>query len=590
MNKKILAVIPARAGSKGIPHKNYRPFDGRPLITYAIENALASRNITDIVVTTDDPVIKDIARKYSGVLVVDRPADLSGDKVTLDGVIFHALEWFVKANAPVDYCVTMQPTSPLLSVDTLDEAISAFMSDEVNDATVSVVDDRHLAWGVVRDVPVPKYKARLNRQQMPPEYREAGAFVISKADAVTASSRWKNNRITVSVIPSGEAVDIDTMDDWIAAEALAKSRRCRNAAVSRPEMSNWERVIADGDVYLVAEIGVNYYDIAAKNNISPMAAAKLMVKEAKDAGINAVKFQSYKAGTIASKFAQSYWDLNMNPITSQYELFKMFDHFGESEYAELADYARDIGIDFLSTPFDYASADYLDRMMGIYKISSSDLSNLPFIEYIALKQKPIFISIGASNLDEIEAALAVIRRVNDSPIAILHCVLEYPTPIEHANLEKIRTLKNRYPDLYVGFSDHTIATEDCIAQQTAALLGAQIIEKHFTLDKTLSGNDHLHSMDPADARRIIASFRRAKMLLGNGGLSCLDSELVSRANARRSLVLTRAVKAGEILEESMVTFKRPGTGISPSRKNQVLGRIFKRDLAEDSILTDDDLC
>ena len=164
-----------------------------------------------------------------------------------------------------------------------------------------------------------------------------------------------------------------------------------------------------GRFALIAEIGVNYYDIARKHGISPMEAAKRMVKEAKDAGIHAVKFQTYKAGTLAAKESPSYWDTNEEATRSQYELFKKFDRFGYDEYSELADYCGELGIEFLSTAFDFESADYLYELMDVYKISSSDLTNLPFVEHQAKKRKPILLSTGASTEEEIDRALAVIK-------------------------------------------------------------------------------------------------------------------------------------------------------------------------------------
>ena len=154
--------------------------------------------------------------------------------------------------------------------------------------------------------------------------------------------------------------------------------------------------------FLIAEIGVNFYDIAEKENISDMDAAKLMIDEAKACGVDAVKFQSYKAETIASRNSPAYWDLSEEPTTSQFELFKKFDKFGADEYRELASYCKEVGIMFLSTPFDFESVDYLDEFMDIYKISSSDLTNIPFIKYIASKNKPILLSTGASTLKEIK--------------------------------------------------------------------------------------------------------------------------------------------------------------------------------------------
>ena len=186
--------------------------------------------------------------------------------------------------------------------------------------------------------------------------------------------------------------------------------------------------------FLIGEIGVNFYDIAKKENITPMDAAKLMIKEAKNAGIDAVKFQTYKAEKIASRNSPAYWDLDEEPTTSQFELFKKFDSFGSEEYRELAEYCREVGIMFLSTPFDFEAIDFLDDLMDVYKISSSDLTNIPFIKAIALKNKPIILSTGASTLKEIKEAVNAIEEVSNVDIGLMHCVLSYPTKDEDANL------------------------------------------------------------------------------------------------------------------------------------------------------------
>lgn len=345
--------------------------------------------------------------------------------------------------------------------------------------------------------------------------------------------------------------------------------------------------LAEGRFTLIAEIGVNYYDIARVRGISPLEAAKLMILKAKEAGIHAVKFQTYKADTLAAKASPSYWDLSEEPTTSQHELFRKFDSFGYAEYLELSEYAAGQGIEFLSTPFDLESADYLDEMMQVYKISSSDLSNLPFIEYQAKKNKPILLSTGASDLDEIERAVDVIRAHNDRELVLLHCVLEYPTPPEHANLEKIVTLREQFPSLIIGYSDHTKPTADCEIAATAYNLGAICLEKHFTLDKTLKGNDHYHAMDPEDAVRILKKIDFIDAIRGSGELRCLDSERTARANARRSLVSAADIASGSEITADMLTFKRPGTGISPDRIGEVTGRTAAVDIPEDTILTED---
>jgi sialic acid synthase SpsE len=340
----------------------------------------------------------------------------------------------------------------------------------------------------------------------------------------------------------------------------------------------------NNEFVLIAEIGVNYYDIAKKMNIDPMDAAKLMVRKAKDAGIHAVKFQTYKADTLAAKDSPSYWDTSEETITSQYELFKKFDSFSYNEYKELAFCCESLGIEFLSTAFDIESADYLYDLMNVYKISSSDLTNLPFVQHQAKKGKSILLSIGASNEDEIDRTIEVIKANNDKPIVLLHCVLEYPTPFEHANLNRIVTLKEKYPDLIIGYSDHTKPDFHMDVVKTAYNLGALVVEKHFTLDKTLPGNDHYHAMDPEDAKKIVDGVEFISSIRGSYEIKYLESEVASRQNARRSLVSSVDIKAGEKIIEEMLTFKRPGTGIPPTELSNLIGKVAKINIPEDTIL------
>lgn len=345
--------------------------------------------------------------------------------------------------------------------------------------------------------------------------------------------------------------------------------------------------IKNGQFTLIAEIGVNYYDIAQEHNITPMEAAKLMIDKAVVAGIHAVKFQTYKAETLASKDSPYYWDIKEEPTDSQYKLFKKFDAFGKKEYEELASYCEAKKIEFLSTPFDIESADYLEPLMNVYKISSSDLNNLNFVEYQAKKNKSIILSVGASNADEIRRSVEIIRKYNRQPLVLLHCVLEYPTPYEHANLEKISTLKKEFPDLIIGYSDHTKPDSEYQVLKTAYNLGATVIEKHYTLNKTLKGNDHYHAMDDIDARKIIEGIEFIEKIRGNGELICLDSEKKARENARRSLVAAKNIKKGEVITSDMVTWKRPGTGINADRYNEVLGKKAAIDITEDTVFKDE---
>lgn len=336
--------------------------------------------------------------------------------------------------------------------------------------------------------------------------------------------------------------------------------------------------------YLIAEIGVNFYDTAKVKGISPLEAAKKYILAAKEAGVSAVKFQSYKANTIVSKNSPAYWDTTKESTPTQYELFLKFDSFNREDYESLHAFCMEVGVDFLSTPFDYDSADYLEPLCDIYKISSSDLSNLPFIRYIAQKGKPVYLSVGASYLSEVDEAVRVLKEEGCPDIVLLHCVLSYPTKNEDANLATIKTLKRIYPELRVGYSDHTLPDENMQILSTAYLFGAEVIEKHFTLDKTLVGNDHYHAGDPSDFQKAVKNFKLIGSIVGSDVKTVLPCEEVPRREARRSLILKRSMKAGECVTSSDVIAKRPGTGIPAKYQSLVEGRKLNKDLEEDSIL------
>lgn len=335
--------------------------------------------------------------------------------------------------------------------------------------------------------------------------------------------------------------------------------------------------------YLIGEIGVNYYDIAQKNNLSLLDAAKLMCLEGKEAGLDAVKFQSYKAETLASKNSPAYWDVTEETTLSQYELFKKYDFFSNIEYQKLSDYCREIEIEFFSTPFDFESADYLDGMMNYYKISSSDLNNIPFIEYIAKKNKPILLSTGASTLKEIDEAINTVRMYNRKLLILMHCVLEYPTPAKNASLNRILSLKKYYPDLIIGYSDHVKPDCGYTILQTALCLGAVVIEKHFTLDKSLSGNDHYHAMDKSDIIEIRKKLDYQRLIRGSYEIDFKENEEQSRKYARRSIVTTCRIPKGTELTSEHFTFKRPGIGIAPIDAGKIIGKKVVQDIEEDHI-------
>lgn len=337
--------------------------------------------------------------------------------------------------------------------------------------------------------------------------------------------------------------------------------------------------------YVIAEMGVNFFDTAKELNISPLEAAKIYIDKASDAGIDCAKFQSYKAETIVSKNSPAYWDISKESTKTQYELFKKYDMFGEKEYRELCEYTHSKGMDFTSTPFDYESADFLYDMVDFYKISSSDISNLPFVEYIGKKGKPVYISTGASYLSEVDVAVRILKDAGCKDIVLMHCVLSYPTIPENANLKLINTLKKDFPDVRIGYSDHVAPDDNMMTLAAAFMYGAEVIEKHFTLDKTLPGNDHYHAGTPQDFKKAINNFEWIIKTEGETQKTVLECECISRREARRSLVLTRDMKKGEIIKQEDFMAKRPGTGISPQYADIVIGRKVNMNLNEDTILT-----
>lgn len=329
------------------------------------------------------------------------------------------------------------------------------------------------------------------------------------------------------------------------------------------------------DPYIIAEAGVNHE--------GSIEIAYQLIEEASNGGANAIKFQTYKANKIASKKSPAYWDIEKEPTISQYELFQKYDSFGEYEFQQLKHKCDLCGIEFLSTPFDQESAAFLNPLLEVFKISSSDITNKPFIESICQFGKPIILSTGASNHDEIREAIEWIDKCQ-VPVALLHCVLNYPTNDEDANLGMIEDLRNVYSQRVIGYSDHTLPSnmENLI---TACSLGASIIEKHFTHDKSLPGNDHYHAMDKQDLQLLKEKLAHIKRSIGSIHKQSLPSEELARKNARRSLVADRKIAKSEIIQLHHLTWKRPATGISPKNIEKVIGCRAARNIEEDEILT-----
>ncbi len=329
--------------------------------------------------------------------------------------------------------------------------------------------------------------------------------------------------------------------------------------------------------YVIAEAGVNHE--------CKMDLARRLIDEAAAGGADAIKFQTYKADTIASKDSPYYWDLNKEPTKSQHELFTKYDKFWKKEYELLKKYCDEAGIEFMSTPFDVESANFLNDLMGVYKISSSDITNKPFIEYLCSFGKPIILSTGASHINEIDQAVSWIKQ-SGNDLCLMHCILNYPTMDSNAHLGMLRDIQKHWPEAVLGYSDHTLP-QDMKSLELAALLGARILEKHFTHDKKLPGNDHYHAMDKKDLIYFHNMMRRDFELIGSMKKYALPSEAPARQNARRSLVAACDIQSGERIKREHLTWKRPAHGISPQFIDEVIGKTASTYIQEDTVLKSD---
>jgi N,N'-diacetyllegionaminate synthase len=327
-------------------------------------------------------------------------------------------------------------------------------------------------------------------------------------------------------------------------------------------------------VFIIAEAGVNHngsLDLALR-----------LIDAAKASGADAVKFQTFRAESLATRSAHkaAYQERTTANAESQFEMLRRLE-LSVADHRKLIEHCKQIGIQFLSSPFDEQSADLLAEMdLPLYKVPSGEITNLPFLEYIARKGKPIILSTGMSTLGEVEEAIEVLRRAGSDQLTLLHCVTEYPAPYEEVNLRAMQTLKTAFR-LPVGYSDHTPGIVVAIA---AAALGAEVIEKHFTLDRLLPGPDHAASLEPEELREMVSAIRHIEVALGDGIKVPTKSEMPNISVARKSIVSTRALTAGHSLVLSDLTIKRPGNGIAPKLLPALIGRTLSKSVDKDEAI------
>lgn len=327
-------------------------------------------------------------------------------------------------------------------------------------------------------------------------------------------------------------------------------------------------------VYIIAEAGVNHN--------GSIELAKKLVDAAKVAGADCIKFQTYISKNLVSKNAKKaeYQKQQTNEDETQYDMLKKLE-LSFAEFAELSEYCHEKDIEFLSTSFDLDSIDFLAKLdMSKWKIPSGDITNLPYLIKIAKLNKPIIISTGMSNMDDIKSAIKILTKNGSGEITVLHCTTEYPAPFQDVNLKAMQSIKDEF-GFKVGYSDHTKGIEVPIA---AVALGATVIEKHFTLDRNMEGPDHKASLEPNELKAMVNAIRNIESALGDGIKVPAKSELKNVVIARKSIIAKRDIVEGEILTENNLTVKRPGSGITPMKWYDVIGKKAIRDFKEDEMI------
>lgn len=323
---------------------------------------------------------------------------------------------------------------------------------------------------------------------------------------------------------------------------------------------------------IIAEAGVNHN--------GSIELAKQLVDKAATAGVDYVKFQTFKTEKLVARSARlaSYQKNNIGTDdNSQFAMLKKLE-LSPAQHEELVAYCKTKGVKFFSTAFDLDSIDYLHSLdLGLWKIPSGEITNYPFIKKIAQYGEPVILSTGMCNMQDIENAVETLRKWGAPKITILHCNTEYPTPFNDVNLKAMESIRQKF-GVEVGYSDHTQGIEVPIA---AVALGATVIEKHFTLDRNMEGPDHKASLEPDELNAMVSAIRNIEQAMGDGIKKVTDSEKGNMSVARKSIVAACDIRSGETFTEDNLTVKRPGTGISPMRWEEVLGKTARRDFIEE---------
>jgi len=580
---RIVCVIPARGGSKGLPGKNLRTVGGLSLVARA---ARAAREFLGrvggadglVFVDTDDGAIAAEAIAWGAAVPFLRAAELAQDATpTIDSTLA-ALDRLEEGGRRFDAVVLLQPTSPLRTADDVLACWRRF-DPVARPSVASVAATAHPVELALRREPDGRLfwahwpGAELRRQDFAPAYWLTGAVYVNAPTTLRERRAFVVPGLTFGVeLPTERSIDVDTATDLALAEATLGA-----AAPRRIEIAG--RSIGGRPCFVIAEAGVNHN--------GDLTLARRLVDAAADAGADAVKFQTFDPELVVSREAPraGYQIANTGSADSQLALLRQLALPREA-FVALADHARERGILFLSTAFDEPSADFLDALgVPAFKVPSGEVTNHPFVAHLARKGKPLLVSTGMCTLAEVAEAVQVAREHGNPPLALFHCVTNYPASPAECNLRAMDTMRSAF-GVPVGWSDHS---EGVAISLAATVAGAEVLEKHFTLDRTLPGPDHLASLEPRELHQLVASIRAAEVAMGDGIKRPTASEGAHRLLVRRSLHASRDLRAGHALGVDDLVALRPAGGVAPAARAHILGRRLGRPLNRGEMLTEDHL-
>ncbi len=580
----ILFFIPAKGNSKGIERKNIFPLCGLPLISFSIMALRKSLRFFDkfekkFIVSTDSKEISKVALEWGAEVPFLRPKELAQDKSDIIDAIFYTVDKLKEDfKFKTDIVFLVQPTSPLIEPIDIKKAFDLFF--KYRKPLVSISEFEHpISWlfGLKDNKLIINKKVKHFRQaQKEKFYRPNGAIYIAKINDLKKYKSFYSKETMGYIMENENSIDIDFPLDLKFAEKILE---CKYKNQIKSIKIGNKRVAPQNSVFVIAEAGVNH-----NGNLE---IAKKLVERAKEAGADAIKFQTFKAENVISKDAPkaNYQLKSTDKKESQLEMVKNLE-LSYGDFKNLKEYCDKLGIIFLSTPFDLESVEFLENLkVPAFKIGSGDLTNYFLLKEIAKKKKPLILSTGMAYPYEIFNTLELLENSGAKDIAILHCTTEYPAKVDEVNLKVIRNLGLVFKKI-VGFSDHTIGFESALG---SVGYGASIIEKHFTLDKNMEGPDHKASLEPEELKDLISMIRNLEKSIGDGIKKPTTSEEKNIKIVRRSLFSKEFIRKGTVIEEKHLEALRPGDGISPMEIKKILGKKVRYDIFKGKKIRFEDL-